>query len=324
MAKKTVVSDTTTTVYDALAQARNVIFNGHKLSVEMLGEHTLHFRPEGFDDKVEKPFNFNDPGLCNGLVTSWLSFSNGQYKVALPGLHLYRTWEELVATPGGFAQHVGFGRGKSIMSLLPKEWLARILELPRQDDGVFRFEYAAGKLKIEREMKDSSWTEGEYDGFDGPKHQRDAFYKHVALDMHLQGMAINAHFYNRAEKWLDIVTPSFDAPIAERIEQQNKNTAASIVRNTERNVHAYYEQQNAAGTPHVSGLPTIVLMDGTALTQEQAMEKEILRWKGNIYLGMKRLTAMNINEFFTICSRIQLKLALNDGQFNPETGKAVA
>jgi hypothetical protein len=248
-----------------------------------------------------------------------LSIANGAYPVLLPKLHLKTSWEQLLANPIGVQEHVGYILGGAEL-VLPAEWKGRILEMPRQAAGVFELEYMGGHLKISREMKDSHYTEGEYEGYGGPKHQRNTFNKHIALDILLTGASCNLHYFPSGVKWLNVVEPSVDMPIAERIEVANKNTGASIVRSVERGLARFATQLEEKGEKYVSKVGQVKLVNGVILNRAELLGKEFLRWRGPVYLGKLGVTEKNIDTFLGSYGKARLALAVNDGSYDIETG----
>ena len=304
----------------AINQASHIFINGHEMTIAWAGENTLHIRPAGFDEETERPFNYGqtEKNLCTALVTAWLSYANGAYPMAMPGLHLYRTWEDLKKVPGKVMPNAGI---LIAGTELPEEWASRLLSAPRQDEGVFEVDYVMGKLQIVKEMKNSTWTEGEYEGYGGPLHQRNTFWKHVALDMLLNGMAINVHYFpTTATRWAAPIMAPIDQPLNVRVAAAAQGIAEGTLKKTERRVHAFYAAQEAKGVDFKSTLREVKLISGEILTAEKMLGVDLLRWRGNNYIGHKTITAANIEESLTTIGTLKLRLAVNDGTWDVNTG----
>lgn len=304
----------------ALLSARTLKINGHTMSIEMAGERTLHIRNASFDPDAERAYNIpgDDRTFSNAFATAWMGIANGQYRTLLPDLHLYQTWEELCASPLGITAHAGYVlKGAN----LPEEWKARFVELPRQEDGVFALEFVCGKLKITREMHNSHYVEGEWAGYNGPKHQRNAFYKHLAIRILALGTSVNVHYFGEGKYVNQVVTKTVDLPIAERIAVANESIARNVVGNAERNIGQYVERLAGQGKTFASGLRHVKLANGQVLSDAELIGKSFLRWSGNIYLGELGVTEKNVENFLHVVGKCQLSLVLNDGSYDLGTGK---
>jgi hypothetical protein len=304
---KNPIEDTT---LDTLLQASNIMINGHAMSVSWAGDNTLHFRRDGFDEDAERPYNFGttEKNLCLAFPRAWMDFANGKYKVVANGIALYYTWEEMKLNPAGVIPYVGFilaGRQ------LPSEWASRLLSAPRQDTGVFEVDYIEGHLKIVKEMRDSTWTEGEYTGFGGPEHQRNAFNKHIALNMLANGMSVNVHYFpSTSEKYVSKIMSVVDQPLAVRVQARNQAVGAFIVRKTEKRLTDYSARLAEEGKEFVSAIGAIKLANGQLIEAGDAIGKRFSRSLGTVQLEDAIVDEENVQVFMSTCKQYHLKVAL--------------
>jgi hypothetical protein len=305
MSKKlsTPVTENTVSEIDALTQASHIMINGHAMSITWAGDNTLHIRPDDFDEAVERPYNFGNAqkNLCTAMPKAWLDYANGKYPVAINGLHLRYTWEEMKRNPMGIVPGAGYllaGRE------LPAEWAARLLSAPRQDTGVFLLDYVEGKLKIVKEMHDSTYVEGEYDGFGGPAQQRNAFNKHMALNMLLTGAAINVHYFpTTAERYVTKIMAPINQPIGERIEIASQAIGEYVVRHSEKGVAAYAAKLAGEGKTFQSAMRAVRMSDGALMSITEIVGHTFARKLGKVQLPAMEVTEINAENFVSVCAK---------------------
>ena len=268
LAVKTIVEDR-----GALEQASHVCVNGRWMAVAFDGPETLTFRQDGFDADAEKIFHFGTDmkDLCTAFLYAWLDYAAGKYAVAIPGLQLYRTWESLEADPTGMVAWAGI---LTTGIPLPEEWAKRIVLNPRMGKGVFELTYQMGKLVQGKEQKNSIWVAGENERFGGPLQQRRTFNKHVALNMLLNGLAINVHYFpGTAEKWTNKVMALINQPAEVRQTAHDKAVGGYIIKTTVKRITEYADHQAEKGIEFKSAVPFLTLGDGTKMTREELLSE---------------------------------------------------
>ena len=224
----------------------------------------------------------NARDLIVGLLNGMMDASVGIYPVLVPGLHLKHTMAALLAT--GYVANVGY-----VNSEYAGEFAGMFAEPLRP--GWWSIGVEGGQFVFEFQAKHIDYVEGEAEWV---KKSRNAFHKHVGLDLLLKGKPIILHYYVQDE-WMA-------SKIATKVAQAAMSVADRLVdirtKVTETQAWKIGQQVEAIcaqpGYVPVVRLATVRLHGGGTMESEALVGQTVLKWMGNIPVGTVAITAENL------------------------------
>jgi len=220
--------------------------------------------------------------LIVGLLNGMMDASVGIYPVLKPGFHLKHTMEELWAK--GYVPNAGY---------VSQEYAGEFINLFAEPlrPGLWSIGFIGGQFVFEWQAKyvgyvadESAWVQ----------KSRNAFCKHVGLDLLLKDKPIILH-YNVKDEWMS-------SKVSTKVAQAGMSVADRLVsirtKVTETQAWKVGQQVEAIyatpGHVPVARLATVRLHDGGNMEPEALVGQTILKWMGNIPVGTAAISAENL------------------------------
>lgn len=232
--------------------------------------------------RIDQFRGFNGRDLIVGLLNGMMDASVGIYPVLQPGLHLKHTMEELLAM--GYQANAGY-----VNAEYAGEFLDMFAEPLRP--GWWSIGFIGGQFMFEWQAKYVSYVADEAPWI---QKSRNAFCKHVGLELLLKGQPIILH-YNVKDEWMSskVATKVAQAgmSIADRLVSIRTKVAETQAWKVGQQVEAIYA---VPGYVPVAHLATVRLHDGGTMEPEALVGQTILKWMGNIPVGTAAISAENL------------------------------
>jgi hypothetical protein len=248
--------------------------------------------------RIDQFRGFNSRDLIVGLLNGMFDASAGIYPVLVPGLHLKHTMEELWAK--GYVSNAGY-----VNTEYAGEFAGMFVEPLRT--GWWSIGFVGGQFVFEWQAKYVGYVEGEAPWV---QKSRNAFCKHVGLELLLKGKPIILH-YNVKDEWMSskVATKVAQAgmSVADRLIDIRTKVAQTQAWRVNQQVEAIYAQPDYAP---VARLATVRLHGGGNMEPEALVGQTILKWMGNIRVGAVAITPENLPAQLEVLRRGQMTVEL--------------
>ena len=246
-------------------------------------------------------FRCKNDDLSRAFSTAWLGLIDGRYplfdrQVAL--LHTHEDLKAMVSCP--WAGYLTLGEDDAYVSpLISKK---SFMSLPT-DPGVYVLDYLMGQYKVVRNLKATRYVADEPRWV---KIARSAFYKHVALSILATGRNVEARHFPRTNKYVQSMDEIISIPdAAERAVESDRRIKTATIKQDEYGLNVYVTKLAEKGEKFESQLEQIKLVNGQLMTKADALGHTFNRTFGTVPMGTVEVTALNVENFFSIAGRHQ-------------------